>query len=119
MRRIPACLLLAAIAATATSSGTLGPKTAAATTSCQPGDVEIALSGLAFSPGVKTVADGTTICWTNRDAVTHTVTSDSAAFDSTDLTQNATFRFTFPSDGAFAYHCKYHHFMTGTIYVGS
>ena len=55
-----------------------------------------------------TVAPGTTVVWTNGDATGHTVTADNGAFDSGNLDQGATFKFTFNQPGAYAYYCRYH-----------
>ena len=82
---------------------------------CQAGDTLVDLSGFAFSPGSLNVAPGTTVCWTNKDAVMHTVTSDTAAFDSGALAQDQTFRFTFTTAGTYAYHCNVHPTMTGRL----
>jgi plastocyanin len=77
----------------------------------------VTLSGLAFSPKSLTVTAGTTVTWTNKEAITHTVTSDAVLFDSGDLTNGQTYQYTFSTVGTFAYHCKYHSGMTGTIVV--
>lgn len=79
----------------------------------------VTLSGLTFSPKSLTVTAGTTVTWTNKEAITHTVTSDTGLFDSGDLTNGQTYQYTFSSAGTFAYHCKYHSGMTGTIIVTS
>ena len=75
------------------------------------------LSGFAFSPASLTVAAGTTVTWTNKDSVTHTVTSDSGAFDSGNLAPGGMFSFTFKQAGAYKYHCAIHTYMTATITV--
>lgn len=87
-----------------------------------PGENEIWMANSAFDPASKTVVQGTTITWTNKDAVTHTVTSGlptkpDGRFDSGDLGPNGTFSFKFDSVGTFAYYCKHHSGMTGMITV--
>ena len=78
----------------------------------------INISGFAFNPLRDSVAVGTTITWTNRDASAHTVTSDQALFDSGSMGQNATFSHQFNSTGDFMYHCAFHSSMVhGTIRV--
>ena len=42
----------------------------------------MAISVFAFSPATLTVKVGTTVTWTNKDSVPHTITSDSGAFSS-------------------------------------
>ncbi len=69
----------------------------------------IAEQNLSFSPKIDTVAVGSTVTWTNKDAVTHTATADaSGGFDSGDMADGATFAHTFSQAGTYAYHCKYH-----------
>ena len=41
-----------------------------------PPSASVSMVGLAFNPSSVTVAPGGTVLWTNNDAVTHTVTSD-------------------------------------------
>ena len=79
---------------------------------------EVILSGLNFSPKTLSVLVGTTVTWINKEAITHTVTSDNAGlFDSGDLLNGNTFKYTFSQSGTFPYHCKFHTGMTGTIIV--
>jgi plastocyanin len=87
-----------------------------------PAANEIFIQGVAFSPPSRTVSVGTTIKWTNKDGVTHTVTSGtpgspSGLFDSGNLGSNGVFSFTFSQVGIFKYYCKIHSSMTGTITV--
>jgi plastocyanin len=86
------------------------------------GSNEIIIQGLAFSPASKTVPVGTTIKWTNKENITHTVTSGvpgspSGLFDSGNLGVNGVFSFTFSQAGTFKYYCKIHPSMTATIVV--
>lgn len=80
---------------------------------------EIILSGLSFSPTALTVSIGTTVTWINNESVTHTVTSDSTLFDSGNMSKGNTFTYTFNKAGTFAYHCKFHPNMKGTVTVPS
>jgi plastocyanin len=73
----------------------------------------------AFSPKTMTIKVGTAVTFQNEDSATHTFTADRGAFDSGPVASNQTFRFTFSSAGSFAFHCKIHSFMTGTIRVTS
>jgi plastocyanin len=72
---------------------------------------------MAFNPVTITVAAGTTITWTNNDGVAHTVTSDTALFDSGSIPSGGTYSHTFSTAGTFAYHCKFHAGMTATVVV--
>src|SRR5437764_12123039 len=54
--------------------------------------VHVTIQNFAFSPQTLTVAPGTTVIWTNKDSVNHTVTSDSGAWpDSSNLVTTQTF----------------------------
>ena len=88
------------------------------TTATPAGTVnQVSIEGFAFNPSSITVPAGTTVTWTNNDSVTHTVTSDSGAFDSGNLAPGKTFTFTFSQPGSFAYHCKIHTSMHATVVV--
>ena len=71
----------------------------------------------AFSPAMLTVSAGTTVTWTNNDAIVHTVTSDTGLFDSGQMSQGSHFSHTFSDKGTFQYHCTIHTTMHGTIIV--
>lgn len=79
--------------------------------------LDVAIAGFAFDPQTKTINLGTTVRWTNNDAVSHTSTSDSPYWDSGTLTQGADWSFTFDSLGVFPYHCGFHPTMLGTLIV--
>ena len=108
-------LLLAAGASLGTSSH---PAAAASNT--------VTISGFAFSPASKTINVGDTVTWVNMDAgVQHSATSDTGvtpAFDTNAFTGAAdgsatSPAITFTTAGTFAFHCKIHPSMHGTIVV--
>ncbi len=68
----------------------------------------VTLINTAFNPKQLSVAVGTTVVWTNKDSMAHTVTADDNSFDSGNLNPGDTFKFTFTKAGTFPYHCKYH-----------
>jgi plastocyanin len=82
-----------------------------------PGPDEVFIQGMTFSPSTLTVSAGTTVTWTNKDAISHTVTSDTGLFDSGTLAANGTFNFTFMTEGTYTYHCKIHPGMTASVVV--
>lgn len=87
-----------------------------------PGANEVFLQGMAFAPLTKTISVGTTITWTNKENVNHTVTSGvpgapTGIFDSGSIGHDGTFSYTFTQTGTFKYYCKIHTSMTGTITV--
>lgn len=89
----------------------------------QPTPPHVQIANFTYVPGNLTVKVGTTVNWTNTDAVEHTVTvgahggGHTGAIDSGLLAQNRTFSYTFDTAGTFAYHCDPHPFMMGNITV--
>jgi len=55
-----------------------------------------------------TVKVGTTVEWTNKDGVPHTVTEQGRKFKSGFLNQGQTFKFTFQEAGTVNYFCEVH-----------
>ena len=98
-------LVLGAMLATACSSGGSGNS--------------VSIQGLAFKPASVSVTAGTTVTWTNNDSVTHTITSDTGAFNSGNVAPGATYSYKFGQAGTFAYHCSIHTTMQGTVVVKS
>jgi plastocyanin len=86
-------------------------------TSGGPGTNEVFIQGMAFNPSTITVAAGTTITWTNKDAIAHTVTSNTNLFNSGSLGTNGTFSFTFATAGTFSYYCAIHPNMVASVTV--
>ena len=75
----------------------------------------VSIVNFSFNPGTLTIKAGTTVTWTNNDSTIHTIKS--ATFNSGDLNQGDTFKFTFDAPGTFNYSCGIHPTMTGTIIV--
>lgn len=80
-----------------------------------PGASEVFIQGFAYNPSSITVAANTTVTWTNKDAVSHTVTSNNGTFDSGLIGPNGTFSFKFTAAGSYQYHCTPHPSMTATV----
>ncbi len=100
------------------SMGILAGCTKSSTTdNAGPGTNEVWMQNYAFVPSTITVSSGTTVTWTNKDGVDHTVTSDTGLFDSGNITGNSTFSHTFNTPGTYAYHCTIHTYMTGKVIV--
>lgn len=77
--------------------------------------VTINLANIAFTPRELRIRAGTTVRWTNTDAVTHYVNTDShpahtyyAPQNSKALAEGDTFEVTFPEPGIYPYHCSAH-----------
>ncbi len=84
----------------------------------QAGTNSIEIKSFAFSPSTLTINVGDTITWTNKDIVSHTVTSDSGSeLDSPALGKGKTYSHTFSTAGTFSYRCTLHPSMKGTIIV--
>ena len=82
-----------------------------------PGPNEVFIQDMVFNPGTITVAANTTIKWTNKDNVVHTVTSDNGLFDSGNIAVGGTWSQTFTIAGTYPYHCTPHPAMTATVVV--
>jgi len=82
-----------------------------------PGTNQVLIQGMAFDPATITVKAGTTIKWTNKDDVAHTVSSDSSVFESGSMSMGTSFSYTFSTPGTFPYHCAPHPSMTATVVV--
>src|SRR5450759_2578598 len=82
-----------------------------------PGANEVWIQNMTFDPSSITVTAGTTVTWTNKDAIGHTVTSDSGFFDSGNIGTNGTYSYMFATEGTFNYHCKVHPAMIASVTV--
>jgi plastocyanin len=82
-----------------------------------PGPNEVWIQGNAFTPATINVTAGTTITWTNKDAVAHTVTSTTGLFNSGSLATGKTFSKMFSGTGSYPYFCSVHPTMTATVIV--
>lgn len=107
---LAACSSGGAPAATPTTTGASGPTATAGDT--------ITIKNFAFSPATLTVSPGATVSVTNRDSVTHTLTADTGAFNTGDVSPGSTEHFTAPTTpGTYHYRCNIHQFMTATLRV--
>jgi plastocyanin len=61
---------------------------------------------------------GDTILWVNRDVVRHTATARDGSFD-VDLAAGASGRSVAPRAGTFAFYCRFHPGMRGTLTVAA
>ena len=78
----------------------------------------IVIKNFAFTPDSLSVTPGATVTVENEDGVTHTLTSNSGAFSTGDLSAHATTHFKAPAKpGTYPYRCSVHQFMTGTLVV--
>ena len=70
-----------------------------------------------FQPARIEVPAGTTVTWTNRGQVTHTVTANDRSFDTGDIDSGGKASLTFTRPGTYPYHCTPHPFMKGVVVV--
>jgi plastocyanin len=78
----------------------------------------VAIDNFTFGPKELTVPVGTTVKWTNRDDIPHTVVeTGSRVFRSKALDTDDTFSYTFANAGTFTYFCSLHPQMVGKIIV--
>jgi plastocyanin len=96
-------------AAVALAAG-LAPAAHAATT-------EVMIPGTTFLPSGVRVLQGDTVQWMNHDTRPHTATADGGAFDTGSIPAGADASVAFPATGSFAYTCRIHPFMHGTVDV--
>ena len=80
---------------------------------------EVKIDNFSFAPTTLTVGVGTTVTWTNRDDIPHTVvsTEEPKAFKSKVLDTDEKFSYTFTKAGTYPYFCSVHPKMTGTVVV--
>ncbi len=106
----PFVLALAMLAAGAKSSNVNAQEAQAAS-------AEVKIDNFSFGPATITVAAGTTVTWTNRDDIPHTVVSDDKQFKSKVLDTDEKFSYTFSKPGTYPYFCSIHPKMTGKVVV--
>ncbi|MGA9569849.1 MAG: cupredoxin domain-containing protein [Candidatus Acidiferrales bacterium] len=82
-----------------------------------PAGVAVKIDNFSFGPTAVTVPVGTTVTWTNRDDIPHTVVSTDGVFKSKALDTDDQFSFVFNKPGDYSYFCSIHPKMTGQIIV--
>ena len=81
------------------------------------GTAAVKIDNFAFGPDTLTVAVGTTVTWTNRDDIPHTVVSTDGVFKSKVRDTDETFSYKFEKAGTYSYYCSVHPKMTGKVVV--
>jgi plastocyanin len=79
--------------------------------------VTASMKSIAFQPGRIELAAGTTVAWTNDDAIEHTVTGVDRGFDSGIIAPGATWRYTFTKPGTYQIFCLVHPFVKAAVIV--
>jgi plastocyanin len=83
----------------------------------EPATAEVKVDNFSFGPATLTVPAGTTVTWTNRDDIPHTIVSTDKVFKSKVLDTDERFSFTFAKAGTYPYFCSIHPKMTGSVVV--
>jgi amicyanin len=100
------------------AAGNAAPASAAASAAPQATTMQVKIDNFSFGPTEVKVAVGTTVTWTNRDDIPHTVVStDKTTFKSKVLDTDQSFSFTFTKAGTYEYFCSIHPHMTGRVVV--
>jgi plastocyanin len=112
------CLVAAfATACGGSSSTSEQSKTGSAPAMTGPAAATITIAGMGYGQPV-TVPPGAQVALKNNDSVEHSVTSDAAGKFSVDVEANGGGTLTAPTEpGQYAFHCKYHPSMHGTLTV--
>src|SRR5712692_3104626 len=83
----------------------------------KPATTEVKIDNFSFGPATLTVPVGTTVTWTNRDDIPHTVASADGVFKSKVRDTDEKFSYTFAKAGTYPYYCSVHPKMTGKVVV--
>jgi plastocyanin len=119
MRRSVSVAVLTATLLFGVGAIVTGTKNVLASAQQKPETTEVKIDNFSFGPAALTVPVGTTVTWTNRDDIPHTVvsTDDPKVFKSKVLDTDEKFSFTFSKAGTYPYFCSIHPKMTGKVVV--
>ncbi len=109
-------IFVLALAAITTLAVGRAQDTPAASTA--PATVQVSIFNYKFDPATLTVPAGTTVTWTNKDEIPHTVMSSDKGFKgSGGLDTGDSYSYTFDKPGSYEYYCTLHPFMKGKVVV--
>lgn len=80
----------------------------------------VTVQNYAFDAPIIKVKVGTTVTWTNKDGVKHSIAPDSPSADFADgplFGNGQTYSYTFKKAGTYSYHCAPHPYMKGAVVV--
>jgi plastocyanin len=95
----------------------IGQKNFLAGAQQKPESTEVKIDNFSLGPATLTVPVGTSVTWTNRDDIPHTVVSTEGVFKSKVLDTDEKFSFTFSKAGTYPFFCSIHPKMTGKVIV--
>lgn len=118
----PSTTPVAAEPPTPTAQSTTAPATPTSVPTPAGPPVPVDIQLFSFQPATLVIAPNTTVVWTNRDDIEHSVTSGipdapDGLFDSGLFVLDDQFTFTFTGPGEYAYYCTRHPHMVGTVTV--
>jgi plastocyanin len=117
MRRSLSTAILLAVLGLGIAGPGAGTGNFTASAQQKPETAEVKIDNFSFGPAELTVPVGTTVTWTNRDDIPHTVVNTDKLFKSRVLDTDEKFSFTFSKAGTFPYFCSIHPKMTGKVVV--
>ena len=83
----------------------------------KPATHQVTIEAVRFDPQELTVKVGDTIVWMNHDPFPHTATAVGRQFDSREIAAGRSWKYTARRKGVFAYACRLHPTMLGTLRV--
>jgi amicyanin len=81
------------------------------------GKADVNIDNFAFAPEALTVSTGTTVTWTNRDDIPHSIVENNGLFHSQAFDTDGSYSYTFNKAGTYDYICGLHPHMKGKIVV--
>ena len=102
----------------ATAALVVAALVASCRTAVLPRRYEVGIRAMAFLPARLTVAVGDTVVWSDHDIVPHTATSDQAGgWEVGPIMGGMSATWVATAPGEYAYHCRFHPVMHGTLVV--
>jgi len=78
---------------------------------------KISITSSAYSPASLTIANGSTVTWTNNDNMVHTVTTAEGSINSGDIAPGSSYSKTFTTAGTFNYYDAHNTDMKGVLII--
>src|SRR5258706_4487476 len=78
---------------------------------------DVSIKGRAFHPAALKTKKGESVTWKNNDDIDHTVDAEDGSFSSGTIKSGKSFTHTFKKAGKYAYSCRLHPRIKGTIVV--
>src|SRR5258708_35635561 len=105
MRRSMSIAVLTGALVIGTGMIATGQKNFLASAQEKPATTEVKIDNFSFGPATLTVPAGTSVTWTNRDDIPHTVASPGGRFKSQVIDTGETVSFTFTKTCTYPYFC--------------